>query len=285
MSKFTRRQFTRLVLGGITLFALNSCAPEEVSRSTATPSPKETSGPAPSPKETPSPTSGVTGTALPAVALTPTPNPTRTILRNENRPGFFVRYYKPFMAVDPASWTLSVEGLVKKPQKLSLSDLQTLLPRVSQVSRMVCVEGWSAAAKWEGFHLSSLLQLVEPLPEAKWVHFYCADDYYESLTLEELLKERILFVYGMNDQPLLDAYGAPLRLIVPDRYGYKGPKAITRLVFAEAELRGYWSTVGPYSTVGRVEPGMDYPLDLGGQARRISGGEVEYSDGIESKQE
>jgi DMSO/TMAO reductase YedYZ molybdopterin-dependent catalytic subunit len=209
---------------------------------------------------------------------------TRPILQNEDRPGFFVRYYKPFEAVDPTRWTLSVEGLVKRPQELTLQDIQSL-PVVWQVSRMVCVEGWSVAARWEGFHLSSLLERVEPQPEARWVHFYCADDYYESLPLEELLMERVLFAYGMNDEPLSDAYGAPLRLIVPPRYGYKGPKAITRLVFAEEELRGYWPTVGPYSTEGDIKPGRDYPLDLG-ETRQIDGGEeISYPDGIESQGE
>jgi DMSO/TMAO reductase YedYZ molybdopterin-dependent catalytic subunit len=207
-----------------------------------------------------------------------------SILRNENRPGFFVRYYKPFAAVDPARWTLSVEGLVQQPQKLTLQDIQSL-PLVSQVSRLVCVEGWSVAVRWEGFHLTSLLPLVQPQPEARWLHFYCADDYYESLPLEELLMERVLFAYRMNDKPLPDAYGAPLRLIVPFKYAYKGPKAITRLVFAEEELTGYWPTVGPYTTEGDIEPGRDYPLDLDG-TRQIDGGEeIRYPDGIESQSE
>jgi DMSO/TMAO reductase YedYZ molybdopterin-dependent catalytic subunit len=206
--------------------------------------------------------------------------PTRPILRNDNRPGFYVRYYKPFEAVDPTQWALSVEGLVKSPAKLSLLDIQSL-PLVSQVSRMKCVECWSAPAKWEGFHLNSLLDLTEPLPSVKWVHFRCADGYYESLTLDALLDERVIFVHRMNDQALPDIYGAPLRLIIPPLYGYKNPKAIVRLVFAEEELRGYWPTVGSYSEDGVIQPGRDHPLDLG-QTRQIQGGEVIYPDGIES---
>jgi sulfoxide reductase catalytic subunit YedY len=259
MSTVSRRQFLRLALGGLALSALSGCAPEEVLRATATPSPQ--------------------GTPLPDI--TPTPIPSRPILRNENIPGFYVRYYKPFEAVDPARWTLSVEGLVQKPQTLTLPDVQSL-PLVSQVSRMKCVECWSAAAKWEGFRLPSLLQLVEPQSEAKWVHFYCADDYFESLTMEELLAERVLFVHRMDDVLLPDVHGAPLRLIVPFKYGYKGPKAITRLVFAREELPGFWPTAGPYTTDGEIEPGTDHPLDLGGN-RRIAGGEIKYPDGMESK--
>jgi len=215
-------------------------------------------------------------------SLTPVlPTPTRPILRNEDRPGFFVRYYKPFVAVDPARWLLSVEGLVKKPLQLTLADVQSL-PRVTQVSRMKCVECWSAVAKWEGFHLRSLLQQVEPASDATWLHFYCADGYYESLPLEELLAERVIFAHRMNDQSLPDPYGAPLRLIVPAKYGYKGAKAISRLVFASKELPGYWPVVGGYDRNGEIQPGPDHPLDLGG-VRMITGGEVRYPDGKESK--
>jgi sulfoxide reductase catalytic subunit YedY len=287
MSDMTRRQFTRLVLEGIALSVLSGCASEE----TVQAPPTSTSTSMPSPKETPSPTPSVTKVAPPVATPTPTlrqaqgtaPSPTPVLLRNENRPGFFIRYYRPLEPVDPDRWTLSVEGLVKKPQALALPDVQSL-PLVSQVSRMKCVECWSAVAKWEGFHLRSLMEIVDPLPEAKWLHFYCADDYYESLSLEELLMERVLFVHRMNDQTLPDVYGAPLRLMVPFKYGYKSPKAIVRLVFAEEELRGYWPTVGPYTTTGEIQPGSDYPLDFE-ERRQISGGEVIYPDGIESKSE
>ncbi len=284
----TRRRFTRLVLGGIALSVLSGCAPEETVRATPTSTP--TPMPLPT-KETPSPTPSVTKVAPPVATPTPTlrqaqgtaPGPTPVLLRNENRPGFFIRYYRPFEPVNPDRWVLSVEGLVKKPQELTLPDVQSL-PLVSQVSRMKCVECWSAAAKWEGFHLRSLMEIVDPLPEAKWLHFYCADDYYESLDLEELLMERVLFVHRMNDQTLPDVYGAPLRLMVPFKYGYKSPKAIVRLVFAEEQLPGYWPTVGPYTTAGDIQPGSDYPLDFE-ERRQISGGEVIYPDGIESKGE
>jgi sulfoxide reductase catalytic subunit YedY len=273
MSNMSRRQFTRLALGGIALSVLGGCAPEETVQATPTPMP--------SLKETPSPILSVTSVASPTIA--PAASPTPLLLRNENRPGFFVRYYRPLEPVDPDRWMLSVEGLVKTPQELTLPDVRSL-PLVSQVSRMKCVECWSAAARWEGFHLRSLMEIVDPLPEAQWLHFYCADDYYESLTLEELLMERVLFVHRMNDEPLPDAYGAPLRLIVPFKYGYKGPKAITRLVFAEEELPGYWPMVGGYSRAGNIEPGQDYPLDLE-ERRQIPGGEVIYPDGIESRSE
>jgi uncharacterized protein YyaL (SSP411 family)/DMSO/TMAO reductase YedYZ molybdopterin-dependent catalytic subunit len=257
MVQISRRHFARLALGGMALAILNACTF------------KQTLTPGTSPTET-----GELG-------ATPSPvSPRRPILQNDNQPGFYVRYYKPFEAIDPTEWSLSVEGLVTNPLKLSLSGVQAL-PLVSQVSRMKCVECWSAAAEWEGFHFSSLLDLTGPLPSAKWVHFHCADGYYESLTLDALLDEHVIFVHRMNDQTLPDIYGAPLRLIIPPLYGYKNPKAIVRLVLAEEELRGYWSTVGAYSQQGVIQPGRDHPLDIG-ETRQIQGGEVRYPDGVES---
>jgi len=257
MVPISRRHFARLAFGGMALTVLKGCTFGQPL------------------------TPGTSPTETGALGVTPSPlSPARPILQNDNQPGFYVRYYRPFEAVDPSQWSLSVEGLVTNPVKLSLPDVQSL-PLVSQVSRMKCVECWSAAAEWEGFHLSSLLDLTGPLPSAKWVHFHCADGYYESLTLDALLDERVIFVHRMNDQTLPDIYGAPLRLIIPPLYGYKNPKAIVRLVLAEEQLRGYWSTVGPYSQQGIIQPGRDHPLDIG-ETRQIQGGEVIYPDGIES---
>jgi DMSO/TMAO reductase YedYZ molybdopterin-dependent catalytic subunit len=217
-------------------------------------------------------------------ATPPVTTATPEVLRNENREGAYVRYYNPFPPVDPEAWTLSVGGKVRHPQRLSLKDVLAI-PKVAQSSRMKCVEGWSFPAKWEGFRPQELVDRVKPYEDATWVHFYCADDYYESLPLGDLLLDRVLFAYGMNDARLEPAYGAPLRLIVPFKYGYKGPKAITRIEFATEELRGYWSTVGPYSTEGDVQPGWDHALDLD-DFRQVEGwGEIVYEDGIEAQEE
>ncbi|MBN1486741.1 MAG: molybdopterin-dependent oxidoreductase [Anaerolineae bacterium] len=212
---------------------------------------------------------------------TSTATPGSQLLRNENREGFYIRYYKPMAPVDVTQWALSVTGMVRNPLALSFEDMQKL-PYVSQKSRMKCVEGWSVAAQWGGFHVQSLLDLVEPEPEATWMHFYSADDYYESLSLEDLLDERVLFVYEMNGDLLLPEYGSPLRLIVPAKYAYKGPKAIMRVELADKELRGYWPTVGPYTTHGNVQPGYDYALDLGDYIEVQAGGEIFHPGGLES---
>jgi len=249
----SRRAFVRLALGGTAAALLQGCAP------------------------------GATRLASPAATGSPAASPavTRVLLRNENRPGFYVRYFRPFQAVDAGQWRLTVEGLVPQPLSLSLADIQAL-PTVSQVSRMKCVECWSAPARWEGFHLRSLLELAVPSEEARWLHFYCADGYYESLSLTGLMRDRVLFVHHMNDEILSEAYGAPLRLMVPYLYGYKSPKAIVRLVFAAEELVGYWPTVGPYTQEGTIKRGQDHPLDLGGSRPIPGGSEIVYPDGIES---
>lgn len=254
-----RRRFLRLMLGGAAAALLQGC------------------GLAPSQ----APPSGAPRPGTPATPALSTPAATRALLRNENRPGFYVRYFRPFKAVDRERWTLTVDGLVRTPLALSLHDVQTL-PAVSQVSRMKCVECWSAPARWEGFSLGSLLERADPGAGARWVHLHCADGYVESDAVDTLLRERVVFAYRMDGELLPDAYGAPLRLMIPFLYGYKSAKAIVRIELAEEELPGTWSTIGPYSTEGIIRPGFDHPLDLGG-SRRIAGrGEIFYEDGIES---
>jgi sulfoxide reductase catalytic subunit YedY len=221
------------------------------------------------------PAAGPTGTA----AGTATPQ----TLRNQNLPDFNVRYYTPFPAPDPAQWRLSVEGMVKNPQSLSLDDVQGL-PSVIDIRRLKCVECWSARAEWQGFSLDTLMGLVEPESEASWLHFLCADGYYESLWLEELSQEGVQFAYGMNDELLLPEYGSPLRLVVPQKYGYKWPKAIVRLEFADRDKAGYWPTVGPYTTSGAIVAGLDHPQDLPDGSRAIQGGEVLYPEDLEARE-
>jgi DMSO/TMAO reductase YedYZ molybdopterin-dependent catalytic subunit len=126
------------------------------------------------------------------------------------------------------------------------------------------------------------MELTRPDPKAEWVHFSCADGYFESMRVDALLEDRVLFVHHMNGEILPDMYGAPLRLMVPFRYGYKSAKAITSIEFVEEEVSGYWATVG-YSTHGNIQPGRDNPLDLPG-VRQIEGGaEIFYPEGIESQ--
>uniref|UniRef100_A0A7V3KNJ3 Oxidoreductase molybdopterin-binding domain-containing protein n=1 Tax=candidate division WOR-3 bacterium TaxID=2052148 RepID=A0A7V3KNJ3_UNCW3 len=198
----------------------------------------------------------------------------KRLLKNETKPGFYIRFYKPFEPVNVDRWRLEVSGLCEKPLKLSLSDIMRF-PQVTQVSRLKCVECWSSKASWTGFRPQVLFDLVKPLKKARHLYFYSADDYFEYISLEDLLKPRVLFVHTMNGRPLPDEHGAPLRLIIPFKYGYKNVKTITRLVFVEKGGDGYWSQYG-YSANGTIQLGADYLLDTGEKREIKKQGEPDY---------
>ncbi len=265
MSRIDRRRFLHLAMGSALLAALDACGGGEPAQTTPTITPSPLASPLPS--STP--------------VATPRLQP-KELLRNENVPGFYVRYYRPLEPIHRDAWTLEVDGLVRDARQLSYQDVLAL-PALSQTSRMKCVECWSAVAEWQGFHLSSLMEVVGAQEDASWVHFHCADGYYESMPTRELLEDRVLLVHHMNGEILPDAYGAPLRLMVPFLYGYKSAKAVTRIKFAAEELRGYWPTVGPYTTHGVIQAGRDHPLDLGGSRQIEGGAEIRYPDGLESQ--
>ena len=122
--------------------------------------------------------------------------------------------------------------------------------------------------------MDDLFDRVQPDPAAKYVYFESADSYYESFTLEELRRDRVLFVIKMNGQALTKEHGFPLRLIVPYKYGYKNIKYITRIEFTDTRKRNYWFNNGPYSVDGTIQPGVDHPLDFNKKPLPINGGEV-----------
>ncbi|MCX5798199.1 MAG: molybdopterin-dependent oxidoreductase, partial [Proteobacteria bacterium] len=196
------------------------------------------------------------------------------MLENEDREGFYIRFYKPFKPVDPSKWTLRVGGLCSNPQSFNLASLKKL-KKETQASRMKCVESWSSKAKWGGIRPKTLFDTVKLKKQAKFLYFYSADDYYEFISIEDLLKPRVLFVYEMNDGPLPDIHGGPLRLIIPFKYGYKSVKTIVRLDFVEKSGTGYWSKFG-YDKDGNIKPGTDFPLDLKGYRDITKDGEPDY---------
>ncbi|MDH5763886.1 MAG: molybdopterin-dependent oxidoreductase [Nitrospinota bacterium] len=194
-------------------------------------------------------------------------------VQNRDVPGFYIRSANPFLGVSAQEWGLAVGGMVKTPAAFGYEDLFGF-PMVSQVSRLKCVECWSAKAKWEGFRFQELVDRVQPDPKAKYVTFKSADSYYESYALEELLRPRVLMVLRMNDQPLSKDHGFPLRLIAPFKYGYKNVKYITQITFTDTRSRNYWADYGPYSIDGTIQPGIDHPLDYEKKPLPINGGEV-----------
>ncbi len=186
---------------------------------------------------------------------------------------FYIQYYKSFRRIDGTNWRLKVNGLCENPEEFTLDMLENL-PRQTQVSRIKCVECWSAKAEWAGFSISEIEKLVKPQPEAIAIVFRCADTYVEYLPLEDMHHERALLVYAMNNEPLSDEHGFPLRAIIPFKYGYKSPKAILEIEYVNRFKRGTWTQIGPYSADGTILPGYDHPLDRGKKRRQIFGGEI-----------
>src|SRR5208282_5752560 len=130
--------------------------------------------------------------------------------------------------VDFDKWTLTVTGAVTKPGDYTLAQVQAL-PRFRQNTRHICVEGWDVIGRFGGARLSDFLEMIGADTSARFVYVECADDYYESLDMATALHPQTLLCYEMYDQPLTREHGAPLRLNVPTKVGYKQAKYLTDL--------------------------------------------------------
>jgi DMSO/TMAO reductase YedYZ molybdopterin-dependent catalytic subunit len=141
-------------------------------------------------------------------------------------------------------WALEVSGLVSKPVRLTLEDLQRL-PQVSNRVNHYCVEGWTAVETWTGVPFTALASLVRPSPEAQFVDFQSFDnDYHESWDLESAMHPQTVIAYGLDGKMLEPAHGAPARLFSPIKLGYKSTKYLTKVVFMPKMNGGYWSDQG-----------------------------------------
>jgi DMSO/TMAO reductase YedYZ molybdopterin-dependent catalytic subunit len=142
------------------------------------------------------------------------------------------------------NWTLTVSGAVQKPGDYKLEQIQAL-PRVRQNTRHVCVEGWDVIGRFGGARLSDFLNMIGADTSARFLTVACADDYYESLDMATALHPQTLLCYEMYDQPLTRKHGAPLRLNIPTKVGYKQAKYLTDLkVTSVVEKVGYWEDQG-----------------------------------------
>src|SRR5579864_5413959 len=148
------------------------------------------------------------------------------------------------------SWTLTVSGAVKKPGEYKLEQIQKL-PRLRQNTRHVCVEGWDVIGRFGGARLSDFLTMIGADTSARFITVRCADDYYESLDMATALHPQTLLCYEMYDQPLTREHGAPLRLNVPTKIGYKQAKYLTELKVTNVlQKMGYWEDQGYSSFYG-----------------------------------
>jgi DMSO/TMAO reductase YedYZ molybdopterin-dependent catalytic subunit len=152
--------------------------------------------------------------------------------------------------VDLEAWSLEVKGEVEKPGQYVLANIQAL-PKVVQNTRHICVEGWDVVGRFGGARISDFLKLVGATAEAKYVTVECADDYYESVDMATAMHPQSLLCYEMYDQPLTREHGAPLRLRLPTKIGYKSAKYVTSLgVTSKLERVGYWEDQGYSSFYG-----------------------------------
>ena len=147
-------------------------------------------------------------------------------------------------AVDLKNWTLTVTGAVRKPGEYTLAQVQAL-PKIRQNTRHVCIEGWDVIGSFGGARLADFLHLIGADPTARFIIVECADDYYESLDMAAALHPQTLLCYEMYGQPLTREHGAPLRLQVPTKIGYKQAKYLTDLKVTHVlEKPGYWEDQG-----------------------------------------
>ena len=191
-----------------------------------------------------------------------------------DRFGLKVMAFNPIPAPDPKTWELTVAGLGGQPLRLKPADLDRL-PRVAQSSRLKCVQCWSGRVSWEGFRCQDLLQLTGAKTDLQYVRVDCADHYYDFVKVEDLLQPRTLFAVGMNGEALTPEHGAPLRLVMPAKYGYKSSKLITTLTFIDKGGMGLVADGWPYySAAGDILPGVDHPFEFPDETRKIPGGEI-----------
>jgi sulfoxide reductase catalytic subunit YedY len=185
-------------------------------------------------------------------------------------------------------WHVSIEGLVKKPQKFDLAALEKIAPLEERVYRMRCVERWSMVIPWIGMPLAAILKAVEPLPKAKYVAFETALDrkqmpgldtpildwpYREGLRLDEAMNPLTILATGLYGETLPGQNGAPIRLVVPWKYGYKGIKSIVKIKLVENQPSTAWNTYASneYGFYSNVNPNVDHPRWSQKKERRIDG--------------
>jgi sulfoxide reductase catalytic subunit YedY len=183
-------------------------------------------------------------------------------------------------------WTVSIEGEIKKPMTLDIDSLLKLAPLEERVYRLRCVEGWSMVIPWVGFSLAELIRKVEPLGTAKYVEFTTLADrkqmpgvgsrvlewpYVEGLRMDEAMHPLTLLAMGMYGQVLPNQNGAPVRVIVPWKYGFKSAKSIVKIRFVKDQPRTAWNVSAPseYGFYSNVNPDVDHPRWSQASERRI----------------
>ncbi|MDP2449244.1 MAG: protein-methionine-sulfoxide reductase catalytic subunit MsrP [Polaromonas sp.] len=183
-------------------------------------------------------------------------------------------------------WTVAIEGLVKQPRTWAIEDLIRLSAQEERIYRLRCVEGWSMVIPWVGYSLAELIKKVEPLGNAKYVEFITQADpktmpfvgsrvldwpYVEALRMDEAMHPLTLLSFGMYGEVLPNQSGAPVRLVVPWKYGFKSGKSIVKIRFTDKEPRTAWNkaAASEYGFYSNVNPSVDHPRWSQATERRI----------------
>jgi sulfoxide reductase catalytic subunit YedY len=189
-------------------------------------------------------------------------------------------------AMKTRPWTVAIDGEVKKPMTLDIDALLKLAPIEERIYRLRCVEGWSMVIPWEGYSFSELMKKVEPTSNAKYVEFVTVEDrnamnglrrpvldwpYVEGLRIDEAAHPLSLLTLGMYGEVLPNQNGAPVRIVVPWKYGFKSAKSIVKIRFVRDQPRTAWNTVAPneYGFYSNVNPQVDHPRWSQATERRI----------------
>ncbi len=189
-----------------------------------------------------------------------------------------------------APWQVEVSGLVEKPLRLDAEELISMMPLEERVYRFRCVEAWAMIVPWTGFPLAKLLEKVQPKPEAKFVRFVSFNrpdqapgmrdtsypwPYTEGLRLDEAMNPLTLVGAGIYGKPLPKQHGAPLRMVVPWKYGYKSIKSIVKIELVEKQPATLWETLAPdeYPFESNVNPAVPHPRWSQATERLIDSGD------------
>lgn len=174
-------------------------------------------------------------------------------------------------------WTVEVGGLVDKPKTFDIDDLIRRMPCEERMYRFRCVERWAMVVPWSGFPLAALMKAVEPLSAAKYVRFVSflrpeeaigqrpgsgwTWPYYEGLTIEEAANELTFVATGLYGHDIPRQHGAPFRMVLPWKYGYKGAKSVVKIEFVEARPKTFWNDAQPleYGFYSNVDPAKPHP--------------------------
>jgi sulfoxide reductase catalytic subunit YedY len=173
-------------------------------------------------------------------------------------------------------WTIKIDGLVEKPFEVGVDDLIRRHPLEERLYRLRCVEAWAMAVPWTGFPLAALVAQAKPLSGARYLRFETFENaaiapgqkqswypwpYVEAMTIEEAANELSLLATGVYGKPLRNQFGAPIRLVLPWKYGFKSIKAITRISFTADRPKSFWETLqaSEYGFWANVNPAVPHP--------------------------